>query len=142
MRFKPLFLVLCAIPLSAGLAFYIFLDGLSQRRPDIIELSASRQYILERVPLRVFFSEGELAYLRMTDLDEPKFIYRSPLYPIGQLDMSFVTIPGKISSSTVDFNTEKKYFVFRADQWKEHWLNRFVSNTPYSIEPPVESKNK
>jgi hypothetical protein len=139
MRFKLLFLTLCAFLLSAGLAFYVFVDGLSQRRPDVIELSATRQYILERVPLRVFFFGEDLAYLRVTDQDEPKIIYRSPLSPIGQLDMNLVAGPGKIGVSTVDFNTDKKYFVFHVKQWKEHWLNRFVSNTPYSVEPPVES---
>lgn len=134
MRLKWILLAVPTVLLSAGLAFYLFVDGLSQHRPDVIELSKTRQYIVERVPLSVPFSGENLAYLRVSDQDEPSKIYRSPLYPVRQLEMKSSARPGMIGLATVDFNTTEKSFVFYGRGWKEHWLNRFVSNTAYRTE--------
>lgn len=74
-------LVLSATLMFGVLSFYSFIDNLSVRRPAVIELSDSRQYIVERVDFPSLFFGEDFSYLRVTDQDAPKYIYRSPLYP-------------------------------------------------------------
>lgn len=125
--------------LSALIVPYVFLDGLSQRSPDVIELSATRQYVLERVPLRLIPFDNNLAFLRVTDLNEPRKIYRSPLFEIKEIDMGQAFGSRRIGTPVLEFSVEKKVFIIHSTYWGEHWLNRFVANAPYSVEPIVES---
>ncbi|PAU55484.1 hypothetical protein BZL43_18430 [Pseudomonas sp. PICF141] len=122
------------------LSFYSFVDNLSQRRPDIIELSYSRQYIVERVPFPSLFSGEALSYLRITDQDAPKYTYRSPLYPTRLLEMQVNEATGKLSIPNVEFLTSEKKFIFHAQRWEDYRMNYFVSNTPYVVEPSSESE--
>ncbi|WP_192562871.1 hypothetical protein [Pseudomonas gozinkensis] len=139
MRSKWICLGIFTFLLSAVIVPYIFVDGLSQRSPDIIELSATRQYVLERVPLRLFPFDDNLAFLRVTDLNEPRKIYRSPLFEIKEIDMGQAFGSRRIGTPFLEFSVEKKIFIIHSVYRGEHWLNRFVANAPYSVEPVVES---
>ncbi|MGF6150710.1 hypothetical protein [Pseudomonas fluorescens] len=134
MRFRITCLILLAALVVGALSFYSFVDNLSQRRPDVIELSYSRQYIVERVPFTSLFFGEALSYLRVTDQDSPSYIYRSPLYPTRLLDMQVSEGDGKLSIPSVEFLTSEKKFVFHSQHWEDYWMNRFVSNTSYSVE--------
>ena len=123
-----------------ALSFYSFVDNLSQRRPDVVELSYSKQYIVERVPFISLFSGEALSYLRVTDQDAPEYIYRSPLYPTRLLEMQVSEVKGALSIPNVEFLTSEKKFVFHSQRWEDHWMNRFVSNTPYAVEPLSKSE--
>ncbi|RIJ12356.1 hypothetical protein DXT77_05010 [Pseudomonas sp. 91RF] len=139
MRLKWICLGIFTFLLSAVIVPYIFVDGLSQRSPDVIDLSATRQYVLERVPFRLFPFDDNLAFLRVTDLNEPRKIYRSPLFEIKEIDMEQAFGSGRIGTPFLEFSVEKKSFVIHSTYLREHWLNRFVANAPYSVEPIVES---
>lgn len=139
MRLKLTGLAFFVFALSAVIAPYLFVDGLSQRSPDAIELNATRQYVLERVPLRLFTLDDDLAFLRVTDLNEPRKIYRSPLFPIEAFDMKQAFDFGRLGTAFLEFDSENKSFVFHSEHPGEHWLNRFVANVPYSVQPTSES---
>lgn len=139
MRLKIACMVLLSSLLIGGVVFYFFVESLSQRRPDVIELSSSRQYIVERVPFISLFFTEPLSYLRITDQDSPEHVYRSPLYPTRLLEMQLSEDKGALRISDFAFLTGEKRFIFYSRQWKDHWMNRFVSNAPYSIEYLDES---
>ncbi|MCF5167024.1 hypothetical protein GIW45_23885 [Pseudomonas congelans] len=137
MRSKLIGLTISAFLFSVGVSFYTFVDGLSQRSPDEIHLSVTRQYILEKVYLRLFFVDCDLAFVRVTDLNEPRKIYRSPLFFGGEFDVKELFISGRLGTSFLEFSAEKKSFIFHSKQLRDSWLNRFVANTPYSVESTV-----
>lgn len=123
-----------------AISFYLFVDNLSQRRPDVIELSDSRQYIVERVPFPSLLSGEALSYLRITDQDAPQHVYRSPLYPTTLLKVHVNESKGKVSIPNVEFLTSEKKFIFHAQHWVGYKMNEFVSNTPYVVEPLNENE--
>lgn len=135
MRLKIAFIILLTSLMVGLLALYSIVDNLSQRRPDVVELSPSRQYIVERVPFDFSFFGESLSYLRVTDQDAPKYIYRSPLYPTRLLEMRVNESKGKIGIPNIDFLTDRKKFIFHAQHLEEYRLNRLISNTAYSVEP-------
>ncbi|RON03971.1 hypothetical protein [Pseudomonas brassicacearum] len=139
MRLKMICFAIFVFLLSAGVAPYIFVDGLSQRSPDVVKISATRQYVVERVPLRLFPFDENLAFLRVTDLNEPRKIYRSPLFEIEEADMRKTFDSGRIGTSFLEFSIERKSFIFHSEYLRDYWLNRFVANAPYSVESIVES---
>ncbi|WP_161468978.1 hypothetical protein [Pseudomonas syringae] len=139
MRFRSARLVLSASLMLVALSFYFVDDNLSQRRPDVIELSYSKQYIVERVPFVSLFSGKALSYLRVTNQDSPEYIYRSPLYPTRLLKMQVSEVEGRVSIPNVEFLISEKKFIFHSQRWEEYWMNRFVSNTSYAVEPLSES---
>lgn len=127
-------LVLSATLIFGALSFYSFIDNLSVRRPAVIELSDSRQYIVERVDFPSLFFGEDFSYLRVTDQDAPKYIYRSPLYPTRLLLLQVNEGEGRVSVPNIDFLTAEKIFVFHDRRWMDHAMNYFVSNTPYVVE--------
>lgn len=135
MRFRIACLVLLASLILGALSFYSVVDNLSQRRPDVIELSYSKQYIVERVPFTTLLSGEALSYIRVTDQDAPEYIYRSPLYPTRLLEMQVSEVKGEVSIPNVEFLTSEKKFIFHSQRWEDYWMNRFVSNTSYAVEP-------
>ncbi len=107
-RFRSARLVLSASLMLVALSFYFVDDNLSQRRPHVIELSYSKQYIVERVPFVSLFSGKALSYLRVTNQDAPEYIYRSSLYPTELLKMQISEVEGKVSIPNVEFLTSEK----------------------------------
>lgn len=140
MRFRIACMVLLASLTIGALSVYLFVDNLSVRRPDVIELTDSRQFIVERVPFPSLFFGEDLSYLRVTDQDAPKYIYRSPLYPTKLLTMQLNESKRKVSVPNIDFLIVEKKFVFHAHRWVDYTMNHFVSNTPYVVESLNESE--
>ena len=134
MRLKTAGLILSATLIIGALWFYLFVDNLSVRRPDVIELTDSRQYIVERVHFPSFFFGEDLSYLRIVDQDAPKYIYRSPLYPTRLLVLQVKESKGRVSVPNIEFLTTEKMFVFHDRRWEDRAMNYFVSNTSYVVE--------
>ncbi|MFC4727580.1 hypothetical protein [Coralloluteibacterium thermophilus] len=95
--------------------------------------SPSRHYRIENVPVRsLLVPFGGRAYLRITDLGDGR-VYRTPLYPSQSLDMRTHEDAQWIGIAWVDFHKREKRFEMGVPQWRPHWLNPFISNTPYTV---------
>lgn len=76
-----------------------------------------------------------MAYLRITDLQQNKKIFRTPLYSTQSLDMRDFEDSESVGIYWIMFYKDKEIFSIGMPQWRAHWLNWFISNTPYEIVP-------
>lgn len=94
-------------------------------------VSPSGRYILENVRVGRILTLGGMAYLRVIDRQNPQEIYRTPLYDTQSLDMRVTEDDETVGIAWIYFNRDKKTFDIAMPQWESHWLNMFISNTPY-----------
>jgi len=96
-----------------------------------IVISPSGRYILENVRVGKILTLGGLAYLRVVDRQNPQEVYRTPLYDTQSLDMRVTEDDVTVGIAWIYFNRGNKTFDIAMPQWESHWLNMFISNTPY-----------
>ncbi|MBB3241129.1 hypothetical protein FHW68_002649 [Pseudomonas sp. Tn43] len=94
-------------------------------------VSPSGRYILENVRVGKIFTLGGMAYLRVIDRQHPQEVYRTPLYDTQSLDMRVTEDDSTVGIAWIYFNRAQKTFDIAMPQWESHWLNMFISNTPY-----------
>jgi len=99
---------------------------------DVSVESPSGRYVMQNVPVEKIFMLGGMAYLRVTDRQNPQKVYRTPLYDMQSLDMRPFENEKRVGISWIDFDQQAKTFTISMPQWKESWLNVFISNTPYT----------
>lgn len=99
---------------------------------DVSVESPSGRYVMQNVPVEKIFMLGGMAYLRVTDRQNPQKVYRTPLYDMQSLDMRPFENEQRVGISWIDFDQQAKTFTISMPQWKESWLNVFISNTPYT----------
>lgn len=99
---------------------------------DVSVESPSGRYVMQNVPVEKIFRLGGMAYLRVTDKQDPQKVYRTPLYDMQSLDMRPFENDNKIGISWIDLDKQAKIFTISMPQWEESWLNIFISNTPYT----------
>jgi len=103
---------------------------------DVSSISPGGGYIVENVPLaRVLSPSGGMAYLRITERKNPERVFRSPLYLVQSLDMRIEEDGDTLRAVWIEFNKKEGRFTLAIPEWREHWLNQFVSNTPYVVIP-------
>ena len=129
-----------ALPISyliiLGLTFFILTEDLYHRQPSTIAISKSGEYLIEHVRATGILNPiGDMSYLRITRIDHPKISYRTPLFRSAYLDMRLHENDQAISITWIDLIKENKVFEIGIPEWKEHWLNIFISDTPYTIFP-------
>ena len=119
-----------------GLTFFIPIEDLYHRQPSTIAISKSGEYLIEHVRAAGILNPlGDISYLRITRIDSPTISYRTPLFRSAHLDMRLHENDQAIGITWIDFIKEKKAFEIGIPEWKEHWLNIFISDTPYTIFP-------
>ncbi|MHC8329762.1 hypothetical protein [Pseudomonas sp. LB1P83] len=94
-------------------------------------VSPSGRYILENVRVGRILTLGGMAYLRVIDRQNPQEVYRTPLYDTQSLDMRVTEDDETVGIAWIYFNRDNKTFDIAMPQWESHWLNMFISNTPY-----------
>ncbi|MCX2543531.1 hypothetical protein [Pseudomonas sp. COW5] len=97
--------------------------------------SPSGRYTIENVRVGRIFMLGGMAYLRITDVQNPREIYRTPLYDTQSLDMRAFEDDSQVGITWIEFDKKNKTFRISMPQWEESWLNPFISNTPYEVIP-------
>ncbi|MHC8369319.1 hypothetical protein ACYZT2_00530 [Pseudomonas sp. MDT1-85] len=140
MRWKLACFAIVALLLGALGVFWFVLDTLPLRRPDVIALSPSRQFIVERVSVKGLLTAEDVSYLRITDQDAPGKIKRSPLYPTKMLAMNVDETPEEVVVGKVHFNIKGKFFVLENDTWSNNWLSRFILSSPSNAVSPGEAE--
>ncbi|MBJ7371095.1 MAG: hypothetical protein JHD19_06545 [Pseudomonas sp.] len=94
-------------------------------------ISPSGRYVMENVRVGKILTLGGMAYLRVIDRQNPQEVYRTPLYDTQSLDMRASENASTVGIVWIYFNKDKKTFEIALPQWETHWLNIFISNTPY-----------
>jgi hypothetical protein len=94
-------------------------------------ISPSGRYVMENVRVGKILTLGGLAYLRIIDRQNPQEVYRTPLYDTQSLDMRASENESTVGIAWIYFDKDKKAFEIALPQWESHWLNLFISNTPY-----------
>lgn len=94
-------------------------------------ISPSGRYVMENVRVGKILTLGGMAYLRVIDRQNPQEVYRTPLYDTQSLDMRASENASTVGIVWIYFNKDKKTFEMALPQWETHWLNIFISNTPY-----------
>ncbi len=114
--------------------FAASLYSLLNRQASTFVVSTSGDYLIESVSARsVLVPFEDLAYLRVADKRNSGAVYRSPLYAQNTADMTVLEDNGVVGIVWVDFYKNDQHFGIRVPDWKGHWLNWFVSNTPYEV---------
>lgn len=114
--------------------FGVQISGLHNRQASSSVTSESGRYLIENVPVDgALVAFEDLAYLRITDKDAPDTVFRSPLYSQQSLDMRSYEDNVTVGIVWIDFLKLNQSFSIRVPDWKERWLNNFISNTPYEV---------
>ncbi|WP_339452939.1 hypothetical protein [Pseudomonas sp. EA_5y_Pfl2_R50] len=114
--------------------FGVALNNLLKRPASSSVVSESGNYLIENVPVRGWLVPfDDLAYLRITDKQDSNAVFRSPLYPRSAVDMGTHEDDVIVGIVWIDFYKRDQHFGIRVPEWKPHWLNSFISNTPYDI---------
>lgn len=120
--------------LAAGFAWAV--QAALNAPPDLSFSSPSGQYVIENVPLSGLLSpSGGMAYLRIVNKKHPGRSYRTPLYSTQSLDMRSFENANKVGVRWVLLDKQEHRYSISIPQWRPHWLNLLISNTPYEVEP-------
>ncbi|EPL05208.1 hypothetical protein [Pseudomonas sp. CF161] len=114
----------------------VFIQQLSEvlNREPYTSSRPSGRYVLQLVQAgNLFIPFRHLGYLQVVDLQNPQRVYRSPLIYSDSLDMRVWESARELSIFGVIFNTETKTYFIQWRDWEPHWLNWFISNTPYGV---------
>jgi len=133
MKFKKTFLVLLILfALGIGVFAQQLIDVLN--RKPYSSTSPSGRYLLQHVRAgNLFIPFRHLGYLQVVDLQNPQRVYRSPLIYDDSLDMRMSESARELSIFGMQFNTATKTYFIQWRDWEPHWLNWFISNTPYGV---------
>ncbi|MFJ2283273.1 hypothetical protein ACIOUG_19305 [Pseudomonas sp. NPDC087803] len=115
-------------------SFAVSMNGIIKRQASSSVVSESGNYLIENVPVRgLLVPFDDLSYLRITDKRDSNAVFRSPLYSRSTVDMTAHEDNVIVGIVWIDFYKRDQHFGIRVPEWKPHWLNAFISNTPYEI---------
>ncbi|KAB0504437.1 MULTISPECIES: hypothetical protein [Pseudomonas] len=118
---------------SLLIAIAIIVVEVLGRAPDYSKKSPSGQYLIESVPASSLLTPRDFVYLRFTDLNNPSQVYRTPLFSELELDMRADEDEKTVGVVFIEFDKSSKAFTLGLSSPKKHWLNFFISNTPYRV---------
>lgn len=129
-RRKGIFRTVVVLIATAVLLFFV-VTTMRNYPANVTVVSPSGRYILENVPVGKVLTLGGMAYLRVIDRENPQEVYRTPLYSTQLLDMRTTETETTVGVVWIYFDHDKKTFEIAMPAWESHWLNMFISNTPY-----------
>lgn len=127
--------VMSMVALVVGVVFFIafVVNGVLTRAPDVSKLSPSGRYFIESIPASSLLSPRDAVYLRFTDRDHPDQTYRTLMFSELSLDMRAREDEKTVGVVFIDLDKASKKFTLWLSSPEEHWLNIFISNTPYEL---------
>lgn len=102
------------------------------RSPGAELVSQSGRYKIESVNVLFPYIYDNYVYFRVTDLDNPSQIYRSPIVRDG-VDFHSFENAREVGVVWLGFNKRTHEFNVSFPEWQESWINPFISNTPYTV---------
>lgn len=120
----------------AALFFAILIKDLYHRQANSMVISDSGEFLIEHVPAGgIFIPFGGMSYIKVTTTSGPIRSYRTPLFVTQYLEMRSFESSQAVGIPWIKFQKNKKVFEISVPGWKEHWLNIFISDTPYTVFP-------
>ncbi|VVO95141.1 hypothetical protein [Pseudomonas fluorescens] len=123
--------VACVVGLVAFVALVVI--GVLTRAASVSDVSPSGKYIIESVSASTLLTPRNTVYLRIKDRDHADQVYRSPIFSQDALDMRFREDEGAVGVVFIEMDKATKKYTLWISGTEEHWLNFFISNTPYEI---------
>ncbi|MCC6075343.1 hypothetical protein ACFPTX_01830 [Pseudomonas sp. GCM10022188] len=111
-------------------AYFGVIQGALHRQAQVSIPSPSNRFILEKVSLAPW---SDLAYMRIIDTLTPASEFRTPLYDQQYTDMRPHEDGKVVGTYWIDFDKQEQTFEIGIPEWRDSWLNIFISNTPYRI---------
>jgi len=130
---NKVFMSLIALSISLIIAVAFIVCGILSRAPDVSKKSPSGQYLIESVPASSLLTPQDSVYLKFTDLGNPGRVYRTPLFSDISLDMNANESDEMVSVVFIVLDKKKKEFTLALSNPRKHWLDLFISNTPYEV---------
>ncbi|UVL61599.1 hypothetical protein LOY37_26910 [Pseudomonas sp. B21-012] len=119
-----------ALVLWVGHNIQVLID----RPGEVRVVSESGRYLMENVPVGGWLVPfDDLAYLRFIDRSNQKQVYRTPLFSQTSLDMRDYEDDGTVGIVWISLYKADGHIEIAIPNWKPHWLNYFISNTPYDV---------
>lgn len=132
MRKKKLFFSLAIVVLLCSIALEIYRVLNHESRLSFV--SPSGLYREELVVVKTFISPFKgVSYMRFFEVKHPDSVYRTPVLDLMNLDMKDYEDDKEVGVFFLSFLKEKKVFEISLPNWCSHWMNVFVSNTPYTV---------
>jgi hypothetical protein len=123
----------CVIALMFGLIFCLVKYNIDREASDSF-LSRSGKYRIECVDVLFPYVYNRYVYFRFTEVASPARVYRSPVVRYN-IDLSSFENSKQVGVVWLEFEKETHRFTLSYPQWHESWINVFISNTPYTVQP-------
>ena len=118
----------------AALCFALLIKDLYHRQGNSTVISKSGDFLIEHVPAGgILFPFGGTSFLKFTTTSSPTCSYRTPLFSTQYLDMRVYEDSQTVGVTWVDFQKDMKVFLIAIPDWEDHWINIFISDTPYTV---------
>lgn len=130
---RKFFLSLAALLVSFLIAVAFIVNGVLSRAPDVSKKSPYGHYLIESVPASSLLTPRDSVYLRFTDLNNPGHVYRTPLFSDVSLDMNADESDDAVGVVFIMLDKKSKEFTLALSNPRKHWLDLFISNTPYKV---------
>lgn len=96
--------------------------------------SPSGRFLVQNVLLPPWLGPWcDLAYIRIIDTQAPGSTFRTPLYDKHYTDMRSHEDDRTVGLIWFDFDKQEQTFTIGVPEWRDSWLNLFISNTPYRV---------
>jgi hypothetical protein len=132
---RKFFLSLAALLVSFLIAVAFIVNGVLSRAPDVSKKSPYGHYLIESVPASSLLTPRDSVYLRFTDLNDLGHVYRTPLFSDVSLDMTADESDDAVGVVFIMLDKKSKEFTLALSNPRKHWLDLFISNTPYEVIP-------
>lgn len=132
---RKFFLSLAALLVSFLIAVAFIVIGVLSRAPDVSKKSPYGHYLIESVPASSLLTPRDSVYLRFTDLNDLGHVYRTPLFSDVSLDMTADESDDAVGVVFIMLDKKSKEFTLALSNPRKHWLDLFISNTPYEVIP-------
>lgn len=132
---RKFFLSLAALLISFLIAVAFIVNGVLSRAPDVSKKSPYGHYLIESVPASSLLTPRDSVYLRFTDLNDLGHVYRTPLFSDVSLDMTADGSDDAVGVVFIMLDKKSKEFTLALSNPRKHWLDLFISNTPYEVIP-------
>lgn len=132
---RKFFLSLAALLVSFLIAVAFIVNGVLSRAPDVSKKSPYGHYLIESVPASSLLTPRDSVYLRFTDLNDLGHVYRTPLFSDVSLDMTADESDDAVGVVFIMLDKKTKEFTLALSNPRKHWLDLFISNTPYEVIP-------
>lgn len=132
---RKFFLSLAALLVSFLIVVAFIVNGVLSRAPDVSKKSPYGHYLIESVPASSLLTPRDSVYLRFTDLNDLGHVYRTPLFSDVSLDMTADESDDAVGVVFIMLDKKNKAFTLALSNPRKHWLDLFISNTPYEVIP-------